>query len=67
MSNQPEGPFVSAFENDTTGVVKQELITYRVKDGMLRKEVTTRQFSTGGDYHDSQSISPLVRQEVINA
>ena len=67
MSKQPDGPFVSAFENDTTGVVKQELITYRVKDGMLRKEVTVRQFSPGGDYHDSQSISPLVRQEAIDA
>ena len=63
MSKQPDGPFVSAFENDTTGVVKQELIT----DGMLRKEVTTRQFSSGGDYHDSQSISPLVRQEKVDA
>jgi hypothetical protein len=67
MNSKLEGPFVSAFEADTTGVVKQELITYRVKDGMLRKEVTTRQFSTGGDYHDSQSISPLVRQEAIDA
>ena len=67
MNSKLDGPFVSAFESDTTGVVKQELITYRVKDGMLRKEVTTRQFSSGGDYHDSQSVSPLVRQEFVDA
>tara|TARA_A200000159_G_scaffold141694_1_gene144721 strand:- start:373 stop:579 length:207 start_codon:yes stop_codon:yes gene_type:complete len=68
MNSKLEGPFVSAFESDTTGVVKQELITYRVKDGMLRKEVTTRTFqSNGNDYHDSQTVEPLVRQEVINA
>jgi len=40
MNSKLDGPFVSAFESDTTGVVKQELITYRVKDGMLRKETT---------------------------
>ena len=35
---------------------------------MLRKEVTTRTFqSNGNDYHDSQTVEPLVRQEVINA
>ena len=47
--------------------MSKQLITYRVKDGMLRKEVTTRQFSSGGDYHDSQSISPLARQEKLDA
>ena len=61
MNSKLEGPFVSAFEADTTGVVKQELITYRVKDGMLRKEVTTRQFSPDqADWHDSVSVAPLV-------
>lgn len=57
-----EGPFVSAFESDTTGVIKQELITYRIKDGMLRKEVTTRQFkSDGSDWHDSSRAEPLAK------
>ena len=35
MSSKFDGPLVSAFESDTTGVVKQELVTYRVKDGIL--------------------------------
>lgn len=67
MNSKLDGPFVSAFESDTTGVVKQQLITYRIKDGMLRKETTTRQFSNSGDYHDSQTVEPLVRQEAVDA
>ena len=67
MNSKLEGPFVSAFESDTTGVIKQHLITYRVKDGMLRKETTTRQFSDSGDYYDSNTVEPLVRQEQLDA
>ena len=56
-----DGPFKSAFESDTTGVVKQELITYRKRNGMLVKEVVTRQFSAdGSDWHDTTSSQPLV-------
>ena len=61
MNSKLEGPFVSAFESDTTGVVKQELITYRVKDGMLRKEVTTRKFNKDQtDWLDHNSVEPLM-------
>ena len=61
MNNKYDGPFVSAFETDPEGVVKQELITYRIKDGMLRKEVTTRKFNLDQtDWHDSQSVDPLM-------
>ena len=61
MNSKYEGPFTSAFESDTTVVIKQELITYRVKDGMLRKETTTRNFNTDQtDWHDSQSVDPIV-------
>ena len=61
MNSKYEGPFTSAFESDKTGVIKQELITYRVKDGMLRKETTTRNFNTDQtDWHDSQSVDPIV-------
>tara|TARA_E500000178_G_C16664835_1_gene592310 strand:- start:181 stop:384 length:204 start_codon:yes stop_codon:yes gene_type:complete len=67
MNSNLEGPFVSAFESDTTGVIKQHLITYRVKDGMLRKETTTRQFADSGDYYDSNTVEPLVRQEQLDA
>ena len=62
MNSKYEGPFTSAFESDIEGVVKQELITYRVKDGMLRKEVTTREFRDNGkDWNDTSSIQPLVQ------
>lgn len=61
MNSKLEGPFVSAFEADTQGVVKQEFITYRVKDGMLRKETTTRKFQgDGSDWVDTSSVEPLV-------
>ena len=62
MNSKFDGPFVSAFESDVEGIVKQDLITYRVKNGMLRKEVTTRKFKDGGDdWHDTSSVEPLVQ------
>lgn len=61
MNNKYDGPFVSAFETDPTGVIKQELVTYRVKDGMLRKETTSRKFNSDQtDWHDSQSVDPMM-------
>jgi hypothetical protein len=64
MNIRREGPFTSAFESNIEGVVKQELITYRVKDGMLRKEVTTREFRDNGkDWNDTSTVSPLAKVE----
>lgn len=61
MNTKFDGPFVSAFETDPTGVVKQELVTYRVKNGMLRKETTTRKFNKDQtDWHDSQTVDPMM-------
>ena len=61
MNTKYDGPFVSAFETDPTGVIKQELVTYRVKDGMLRKETTSRKFNLDQtDWHDSQSVDPIM-------
>ena len=61
MSSKYDGPLVSAFESDPTGVVKQELVTYRVKDGMLRKETTTRRFNSDQtDWHDSNTVDPMM-------
>ena len=60
MNSKLDGPFVSAFESDTNGVIKQVLTTYRVVGGMLRKETTTRQFQgDGSDWHDTSSVEPL--------
>ena len=61
MNVKYDGPLVSAFQTEPTGVVKQELITYRIKDGMLSKEVTTRKFNKDQtDWQDSQSVDPLM-------
>ena len=61
MNNKYDGPLVSAFNTDPEGVIKQELITYRIKDGMLRKETTSRRFNKDQtDWHDSQSCDPMM-------
>jgi hypothetical protein len=60
MNSKLDGPLVSAFEADTTGVVKQEFITYRVVNGMLRKETTVRKFQgSGADWVDTSTVEPL--------
>ena len=61
MNTKFDGPFVSAFETDPEGVIKQELITYRVKNGMLRKETTTRKFNSDQtDWLDSSTVDPMM-------
>ena len=56
-----EGPFQYALDADTHGVVRREIITYRVnKHGMLVKEITVREYYKDGDYQDSQSTLPLI-------
>ena len=56
-----EGPMKAHVERDTDGVVKQEFITYRKKNGMLVKESTVRQFHSNGDYNDSYFDEPLCK------
>ena len=64
MNKKYDGPLVSAFESDPAGVVKQEFVTYRIKDGMLRKETTTRRFNENQtDWHDSHTVDPLMKME----
>ena len=58
-----EGPLKAAVENND-GVIKQELINYRIVDGMLYKEVVTRQFRSDGDYTDHTTSTPLTRVEM---
>ena len=55
-----EGPFKNAFDGDTEGVVRREIITYRVKGDIMVKEEAARDYYKSGDYHDSQSTVPLV-------
>jgi len=57
-----EGPFKSAFDADTDGVIRREIVTYRMKNGMLVKEEACRDYYKDGDYHDSQNAMPLVER-----
>jgi len=56
-----EGPLKLATEENTKGVLKQELITYKVVNGMLTKQTVTRNFTRtkDGDYLDTVSDEPL--------
>lgn len=58
MTIMREGPFFDAFEGTTNGVLRQELITYKIRDGMLVMERTMRHY-VGDDYTDSVSSIPL--------
>ena len=44
-----EGPFKNAFDADTDGVLRREIVTYRIKNGILYKEVATRDYYKSGD------------------
>ena len=54
-----DGPFNAAFDADTTGVVRREIVTYRLKNGMMIKESACRDYYKSGDYHDSLTTMPL--------
>lgn len=62
VKTMTEGPFKNAFDADTTGVVRREIVTYRIKDGMMVKESATRDYYANGDYHDNQTSTPLVNR-----
>ncbi len=53
-----QGPFYTAFQGDNAGVIKQELVTYRIRDGILVKEIVERNYSKN-DYTDNFSVTPL--------
>lgn len=57
-----EGPFKNAFDADIIGVVRREIVTYRIRDGIMIKETASRDYYKDGDYHDSQAVMPLVER-----
>jgi hypothetical protein len=57
-----EGPFKSAFDADTAGVIRREIVTYRMRDGIMVKESANRDYYKSGDYHDSHSTTPMVER-----
>jgi len=57
-----EGPFKAAFDADTSGVIRKEIITYRMRNGIMVKEEASRDYYKSGDYHDSNNTKPLVER-----
>jgi hypothetical protein len=55
-----DGPFKDSLEQSTEGVIRQELITYRIEAGVLKRHIVTRDFIESGDYHDTSYSLPLV-------
>jgi|TARA_X000001382_G_scaffold73525_2_gene51303 hypothetical protein len=55
-----DGPFKQYLEQSTEGIIRQELITYRIEDGVLKRQIVTRDFIESGDYHDTSYSLPLV-------
>ena len=55
---EDHGPYTSCFSLPREGIIKQELITYEIKDGVLRKVTIVREFSKN-DYDDHQIVEPL--------
>lgn len=62
MKMSDEGPFKSAFDADTIDVIRREIITYRIKDGVMIKEEAFRDYYESGDYHDSQTTIVLAER-----
>ena len=54
------GPMKEYIERSKEGVIKAEYTTYTVKDGMLVKDTSIRQYRKNGDYNDSYHNEPLV-------
>ena len=57
-----DGPFKNAFDADIEGVIRREITTYRMRNGIMIKETASRDYYKSGDYHDSQSTVPMVER-----
>lgn len=57
-----DGPFKAVFDADTDGVVRREIITYRMENGMMIKQEASRDYYKSGDYHDTINSKPLVQR-----
>lgn len=53
-----KSPYEICFSDPVEGLIRQELISYRVIDGKMYKVTVEREFQ-GDDYIDSQTIVPL--------
>jgi len=55
-----EGPMKNHIEDTEHEIIKAEYTTYRIKNGMMTKDTTTRNFKANGDYNDCYHSEPLV-------
>ena len=46
-------------------VIKQEFITIKIVDGVIIREVVTRNFEWNGNYIDHKETEPIVNLEII--
>jgi len=53
-----DSPYKTMMSDPEPGMVMQELVTYRLVDGKMRKTVTTRRFYKD-DYVDSETTISL--------
>ena len=61
MSNLPDdGPLKGATEATTDDVVRQELVTYKKRDGYLVRQTTVRVFDSV-DYIDNTTTAVLFK------
>ena len=52
-----EGPFKNAFDGDTEGVIRREIVTLSYEEWyVMVKEAAYRDYYESGDYHDSAII-----------
>jgi len=54
-----EGPLKQHMDRDPEGQLQAEYTTYTVKDGVLIKETSIRNYKASGDYNDSFISNPL--------
>jgi hypothetical protein len=60
MSAYVESPYGMLLDAPRPGIIRQELTTYEMKDGNLRRIVTTREFyGEEFDYIDSQCVTVI--------
>ena len=60
MSLYSESPYAVMLESPRRGIIRQELITYEIKDGQMRRITTVRDFyGDEFDYIDTQNITIL--------
>ena len=55
-----EGPLKSALDNlSSQGVIRRELVTYKMKSGKMIRETVCREYRSDGDYTDHSVSTPL--------